>query len=524
MIQTMIHERRGEIVFLCILNAIVGILCIVPMYFMQKSIDSIVGNDKPRFIQFVLLYIFAYVFAFLMKIFVNKKFKNLEIELINETKKQFIHRIMGAKVNLLENMGPNSLCQKLLEDFGILEGNASELILNFTFSLSSALVGIYILFCYDYLILLILFPLSLIATLIINHSFEKSDEYSLAAQESRSSLNQMLRYGIIGARDIILYMKEKLFFQRFEALSEELMSSEKKSIKAQNISQISMNLSFNLLIGLLILFGGLRVGSGYLSIGALIAVIMYSHMITDPIFDIVDRQRELLTMKNSIKRINSLYAHLDEREPKNLTELKDVDLSYKDNIVLKDFNLKIQKGDVLRIFGKTGSGKSSIAKLITGIYLPVTGDLLINGEKDKTIAISSVFQSNTLFDASIEENIKFWQDLDDDTFNKIVEITHVGEIIEKYKDAKIGDEANKLSGGERTRILIARALAKESDLYIFDEISTGLDVHLFNEIIAQIMECLAGKTMIFIDHQEMDERYFTKTISLDRKAQSDSLN
>lgn len=187
---------------------------------------------------------------------------------------------------------------------------------------------------------------------------------------------------------------------------------DKKIVNIKNVSQALVSLLFNLIMAVLIFIGGMRVSQGNLSVGALIAIIMYASMITDPIFNIIENQKEISAFKNSVKRIDDTFEII-EKENINLIddfttiEFKDVSLNYGDNHILENFNLIINKGDKLKINGRTGSGKSTIAKLITNMYKPTTGNIYVDGKENKTISLSAVFQENKLFNMSIVDNITF---------------------------------------------------------------------------------------------------------------------
>lgn len=120
-------------------------------------------------------------------------------------------------------------------------------------------------------------------------------------------------------------------------------------------------------------------------------------MITDPIFNIIENQKEISTFKNSIKRIDDTLRNI-EKENINLVEdfstieFKDVSLNYGDNHILNNFNLVINKKDKLKINGRTGSGKSTIAKLITNMYKPTSGNVYVDGKENQAISLSAVFR------------------------------------------------------------------------------------------------------------------------------------
>lgn len=500
-----------------IVNIIVGIGTMIPIVFMQRSIDTLLDHRFNDFLISIGLYIGVYIFVQILRTYVSKRTSFLELGLINSMRVKLVRKILNTRIDLLEKQGGQFIHQRVMEDFSVLEGRIANLLMEFSLSLSSAIVGIIIFAYYDFILLIVLIPISFIATMIVNKTYEKADTYSVELQENKSNLNKEFRYIVVGGRDIILYMRNKYFFKRFDKATEKTIDVEKKNIELQNFSQNIVGISFNIMIGILILVGGFHIKDGTLSIGALVAVIMYNSMVTDPIFNLINNQKEFLAIKNAFKRINKIYGELKPLKDKKLVDLEsvrleDVCLSYEGNKVLDGFNLEIKKGERIKICGKTGSGKSSIAKIITGLYTQTSGRLLVNGEENNVCTMSSVFQNNVLFDDTVENNIKFFRDVSEEKYRKIIEMTHAEDILLKHQDDTIGEDGNKLSGGEKTRVFVARSLVQEADLYIFDEISTGLDEAIFQDMLEKIVEYLEGKTIIFIDHRYMDTKYFDKSI------------
>lgn len=520
MIIKIIKKRSLSLSLILLVNIVLGMLSIYPMIIMQKAIDTlIVQKNLNIFIKLAITYILIYIITYILKILTYNKAKYWEINFIRELRNIIITSILNAKSSSIEKIGENTLSQKFIEDLIVIENNMINLLLDFTFSISNFIIGILILLQNDIFITIIIFPITFISTLLIKYSYKYSNKVIELEKEAKFETNKFFYDSIIGSRDIIIFCKEKIFLKKFANLQNKSNQISKKAINIQNISQLITNLSFNVIIGLLVLIGGFRVVNASLTIGGLVAILMYNSMITDPIFNFVNHQKDLLNIKNSLARIDYNLNLIKKREEKIFSPLKNikfykVTLNFGDIKILDNFNFVINKGDIIRIEGKTGSGKSSIAKLLTDLYSVSSGEILINGNKKEKISISSVFQSNYLFDAKIEDNIRFLENVDDEKFYKVIEIAKVNEIIQKHENENIGDRANKLSGGERTRILIARALLKDSDLYIFDEISTGLDEKLFNEIVDDIINYLKDKTIIFIDHKSIDNKYFNKSISL----------
>lgn len=519
MIRDKYKKNFSKILLLFFAGIIIGCLSIFPMVFIQRLIDYLTVGNKIGFIKNIILYSLVYIFSNMVKIgFVNYGSK-LELDLNTNIREEIGESILATKMDLLEKAGHTNIFNLVIDDLKSLDDKFIPLVFDLGFSLSSFVIGSIIIIKYDYIMLFAMVGVSLISTVLIKNILKKSKLASEKSQIQRLSVMNKFFDIIVGARDIKLFNKEKVFTSEFKKENYKLNILDKKIVNVKNASQALLSLLFNLIMAVLIFIGGMRVGQGNLSVGALFAIILYASMVTDPIFNIIENQKEISAFRNSVKRIDETLERL-EKENLNLTqdfniiEFKDVSLNYGNNHVLKDFNLIIKKKDKVKINGRTGSGKSSIAKLITNMYKPTYGNIYVDGNKDQTISLSAVFQENKLFNMPIIDNITFKSEVDQEKLKEIIKICKLDEVIDKYSTKTIGFDASTLSGGEKTRVLLARALYKDCELYIFDEISTGLDESLFYEIFDDLMKYLESKTIIVIDHKYIDEKYFTKSISI----------
>ena len=224
---------------------------------------------------------------------------------------------------------------------------------------------------------------------------------------------------------------------------------------------------------------------------------------SERVFEILDTQPKIIDLPNAIE-LKSFEKNI---------EFKQVDFRYeKSEIVLKDINLEIKKGEILAIVGPSGAGKTSLADLIPRFYDVENGSLLIDGIDIRNIKISSlrgmmgiVTQETILFNDSIKNNIAYG--LKDIDFNKIVEASKAANAhifiqnLEMGYETIIGDRGMKLSGGERQRLSIARALLKNPPILILDEATSSLDTQ--SEILVQqaIERLMKGRTSIVIAHR-----------------------
>ncbi len=517
MIKNLYKNNKRKSILLFFSGFIVGLLSVIPMVLVQKVIDSLYLEEKYLFIKFVVFYVLIYITADLLHIFVFNWGSKFELRLNRDIKDKVVKRILDTTMSDLEKCGKSNIFNVIVDDLKELDGKLVKLMLGISFSFSAFIIGSIITISYDYVMLIIMLLISIIASSTIKRILLKSENAVKDSQNQRLILTNILYDIITGTRDIRLFSKRKSFLNEFSEENKNLVVYDKKILRIKNSSEVSVSFIFNLIMAVILLIGGFRVYYGDLSVGSLVAIIMYTSMITDPIFQVVDNQKELSTFKNAIKRLDDILGNMNADENVYVSdfdkvELKNIFLEYGDNCVFKDFNLVFHKGDKIKFHGKTGSGKSTLAKLITGLYKPTSGEILVDDKTGIFVQVSAVFQENKLFNLPIIDNITFKSTVDEERLHQIIKICRLEEVIEKYQSNNIGFDTSSLSGGEKTRVLLARALLINSELYILDEISTGLDEKLFYDIFDDVINYLGEKTVIVIDHKKINDEYFDAVI------------
>ncbi len=517
MIREKYLKNIHKIILVFIAGIMIGSFSIVPMILIQKVIDSLSIGESRLFIKNILLYAFIYILVDGLKILIMNIATKFELKLNKKIKEDIAGAVLSTQIDLLSEYGHSNAFNTIIDDIKDLDNKLIPLVFGLGFSISSCFIGAYIIITYDYMMLFVIICISVTSTVLIKKLLKRSDIAVKKSKDQRLYVINRLYDIIVGARDIKLFQKEEVFKEEFHQDNNILYDYDKKIINIKNSSQTAVSLLFNLIMATLILIGGFRVSRGDLSVGALVAIILYASMITDPIFNIMDNQKEISVFKNSIKRLDIIFSNITKEQASYQKEFKRIEcknicLSYENNRILKNFNTVIHHGDKIKMNGRTGSGKSSLVKLLTNTYKPSSGHILIDGKENFFASAAVVFQENKLFNTSILENIKFKSE--NKNLKKIIEICRLEEVIKKYESNDIGFDESTLSGGEKTRLFIARALCKECELYIFDEISTGLDEALFYAIFDDIMAFLEHKTVIVIEHKYLDDKYFNKFIDV----------
>ena len=255
-----------------------------------------------------------------------------------------------------------------------------------------------------------------------------------------------------------------------------------------------------------------------LTIGEIVAVITLLGKAYEPIAIFNVEYIDYKLNKQGLKRYLDL---LDLKDVSNIEsgkkikvngqiELKDVSFSYPNKKVLENINLTIDKNKVTAFVGETGSGKSTIIKLISGLIKPSKGEVLIDGTSLNEISLDSYYddltyisQDSVIFDGSLRENIVFDKKIDDRKIVNVLKLVSLEKFYENLKDGldtNLGEKGVLVSGGERQRIALARLFFDESKIIILDEATSQMDNITEKEVMKNITK-LKDKTIIIIAHR-----------------------
>lgn len=255
-----------------------------------------------------------------------------------------------------------------------------------------------------------------------------------------------------------------------------------------------------------------------LTIGEIVAVITLLGKAYEPIAIFNVEYIDYKLNKQGLKRYLDL---LDLKDVSNIEtgkkikingqiELKDVSFSYPNKKVLENINLTIDKNKVTAFVGETGSGKSTIIKLISGLIKPSKGEVLIDGTSLNEISLDSYYddltyisQDSVIFDGSLRENIVFDKKIDDKKIVNVLKLVSLEKFYENLKDGldtNLGEKGVLVSGGERQRIALARLFFDESKIIILDEATSQMDNITEKEVMKNITK-LKDKTIIIIAHR-----------------------
>lgn len=360
------------------------------------------------------------------------------------------------------------------------------------------------------------------------------NEKSTVIQQQLSKLTSISQEVFSGIRVVKSYGKEDQFNEYFASESEDFKA------KSMNLAKINayffplMILLINLSTLIVLLVGGYQVGKGGVTAGNIAEFIIYVNMLTWPVTSIGWIASIIQEAEASQARINQLLAVKPELPTGNINlkncvgdiRFDNVSFTYPDTGIqaLKNINLHIQSGERVAIVGKTASGKSTLAELLLGMYLPVSGHISIDGNDLRDINktdlrnfIGYVPQDVFLFSDTVTHNITFGKPAKNhEEAALFAEHASVKEDILRLPqqfDTIVGERGVTLSGGQKQRISIARALIKGPEIVILDDSLSAVDTETEQRILNYLNTALAGKTAIIITHRlssliDFDRIYF----------------
>ncbi len=383
-------------------------------------------------------------------------------------------------------------------------------------------VGLF-LFCVNpVLSVTVLIPIPVIA-IIIKKSLRKFKKLKWHTWRRSSSMNSVINDALMGVRVVKAFGKEDKELERFNEKSRLLYENRVREGVAS--AKVFPVLSWIMALGGLMVWGigGYQVVGGRLTFGELMSFVGYLSLLYGPVNFMVKTFDWFTSCMNSAQRIFEIIDRppdITEKENpveidklKGDVELRKVTFSYEANrTVLRNVSFSVKNGEMIGLVGHSGAGKSTITNIITRLYDVNDGEVLIDGVNVKELSFRSlrsnigmVLQETFLFSGTVAENIAYGNP--DATLDEIIgaaKKAHAHEFIVNLPDGyqtELGTRGVDLSGGEKQRISIARAILMDPAILIFDEATSSLDTKTEHQIQEAMEELIKGRTTIAIAHR-----------------------
>lgn len=526
------QAKHRDVLLATVYSILNKIFDIAPPLLIGMTVDVVVKNEKSfvaklgytemmdQILIIALLTIVVWVlesfFEFLLKI----KWRNLAQDIQSDLRIDTYDHVQKIELSYFENKSTGNLISIMNDDVNQLErflnDGANSLI-----QVVTTVVSIGIIFFYFSPVIAALSFIPVPIVLLGSYLFQKKIEAKYINVRGQAGLlNSVLNNNLLGISTIKSYCAEKFELNRVMTESLKYVHSNYEAIKISSL--FSPLIRMVILCGFLItmVLGAYYVKTGELEVGSYSVLIFLTQRLLWPLtalgqtYDLF--QRAMASANRIFDLMETPLGIVDGKEElgpiQGNVNFENLDFSYEETKVLKNISIKVESGKTIAIVGATGSGKSTLVKLLLRFYEIDSGMISIDGiniqdtsQNSLRKEISYVGQDNYLFHGTVKENIAYAeQSFDMDSIIKAAKMAEAHEFIDQLPngyDTLVGERGQKLSGGQRQRISIARAILKNSPIFVFDEATSAVD----NETEAAIQRSLdritKTKTTIVIAHR-----------------------
>ncbi len=515
------------------------IISICSSYFVQGIIDTYIPSGTYQTLSILavgllIAYVFNSIFSYGQNFLLNVLGQRLSIDL----NLQYIRHIFELPMEFFVTRRTGEITSRFSDASRIIDALASTVISLFLDLAIVIVMGLVLAAQNTTLfgITLLALPVYAIVILGFTKKFEKLNDEQM---ESNAVLSSSVIEDIQGIETIKALNSEDTRYRRIDSQFVNYLKKSFKYSKTESL-QTALKTFIQLSLNVIILWVGARVVmQGEMSIGQLMTFNALLSYFIDPLQNIINLQPRLQSASVAQNRLNEVYQVQSEFNAdtsiqnsaalEGMIEYKHVDYRYGYGTdVLKDINLKIKPDEKLAIVGMSGSGKSTMmVKLLVDFFSPSKGEVTLNGHATSEVNkhtlrsyVNYVPQTPYIFSGTVKENLLLGcrADISEEEVIKACQIAGIDQEIANLPlqfETKLDENAKILSGGQKQRLTIARALLSPAKVFIFDEVTSGLDTITEKRVVDNLMK-LKDKTIIFIAHRLAIAERADKVVVIDK--------
>ena len=531
--------KYKSLIFQLAIGLLAGsLLSLVFPFLTQSIVDVGIQNQDLNFIYLILL---AQVMLFIGKtgIEVIRSWillhlsTRINISIISD----FFIKLMKLPISFFDTRMTGDIMQRI-NDHHRIEQLLTNSSLNTLFSLVNLIIFSIVLLCYDYRLFLVYLTGAIVYIVWISFFLKKRKELDYKRFSQVSQEQSKVIELINGMQEIKMHNAERQKRWGWEFLQVKLFKVQIKSLSLEQWQSVGGNF-INQMKDILVSFLAAKlVLTGNLTLGMMLSVQYIIGQLNSPLMQLIEFIKQSQDAKISLERLGEIHDKEDEDSheeqyvteiPQNDIALNNVSFRYtgSDAFVFENLNLSIPYQKTTAIVGASGSGKTTLLKLLMKFYDPNTGEVKIGNTDMKNISsrlwrdhCGVVMQEGYVFNDTIANNIAIGEEtVDKQKLRKAIEIANIKDFIESLPlsyNTKIGNEGVGISGGQKQRLFIARAVYKSPDFIFFDEATSALDANNEKIIIENLEQFFKGKTAIVIAHRLSTVKHADKIVVLDK--------
>lgn len=524
-VSNIIRQERKKFMWIALLSLIVTATNWAMPLLLKTTIDAGIMDKNIRVVWQMLAAQFAFFIGFMLAGNVSNLLSTragirIDVAFVSA----YFHKLIKLPMHFFDIGRRTELIQKL-GDLSRISTFMTDNLLSIGFALLNVIVFSALLLVYNYEVFLIFIAFSFVSFVYNTYFIRKRKYVDYAGFTLNSERNNAVQEMVLGMTEIKINHAQQARISIWQRLEDKV---NRLRIKTLYIDYYMSNGASTL--------GRLRditltgicaflVIRDNMTMGTMMMVSFLLGQLSVPINELLAFMKNMQDAHLSALRLNEIFGKHNESEDGSLSlngkrierGLRFVNVSFKyagisNSYVLKNINLEIPVGKVTAIVGASGSGKTTLLKLMLGFYYPVVGDLYVDDYKMKDVDMDTwrdrcgvVMQDGRIFSGTVAENIAFADETPDPM--RLQEAARIAAIEERIKvlpmgyHTRIGETGINLSGGEKQRIFIARAVYKQPDFVFFDEATSSLDANTERTILSNLQKFYQGRTVLIIAHR-----------------------
>ena len=521
----MVSNHWKRLVFAMLCMVVVAGATTASAYLVKPMLDDIFINQNRTKLFFIPCLAILIFFMKGLGTYGQEYFMNYVGEdIIRQFRNNLFEKIVDLPLSFYHREKTGVLMARITNDVNIVKGMVSNAVTTLLRDIFTVIGLMGVIFYMDWKLAMgafLILPAAFYPIVIFGRRVRR---FSTGCQETMADLNTFLHEVFTGIKVVKIFTLEHFEKKRFKKQTMKLFRLEMKSAIAKSLSSPVMEFLGGLGIAFIIWFGGSRVISGASTTGTFFAFLTAVMLLYDPV-------KKLSKLNNTIQEglaaVTRIFAIIDEvsditesENPRPMgknsfdVRFEGVSFSYEGmgNPVLKDIDLTVEPGEILALVGMSGGGKTSLVNLIPRFYDCTKGKIMVGGMDVREVAlndlrrqISIVTQEPILFNETVLDNIRYGRmDATDQDVESAAKDAYAHDFIMGFPDGydtSLGELGSRLSGGEKQRICIARALIKDAPILILDEATSALDAESERVVQKALANLMKGRTTFVIAHR-----------------------
>ncbi len=512
-------NRDAEGVALVLLNALIAICTTYFAVITREVVDAAQSGDNGLLKKKVFILLMAIIIQMLARIsdYIIAAISQGKAEIALKT--SVFSKILYGKYADMTRYHSGELMTRLTSDVTLVSETTISIVPSLTLNIVKILTSAIALLQIDKMFAIVFIGCGILFGLVAIFFRGPLKKYHRVIQEKDGKIRSFMQETIENLFAVKVFGIEERMIKRS---GKRQLAHYKAKLKRRVFSVIAaIGFSFAFAMGFLaaVAYGAYGISKGSMTFGAVISMVLLVNQFQSPVLGVANIVPAFFSMTASAGRL----MEITENESADILEsnlsyddfnsikVSDLCFGYEDENVINNANFVINKGDFVGIKGPSGVGKTTLFKLLTGLFKPDSGKIVVqtkNGDKEASAlrsVISFVPQDNLLFSGSIRENLTLLnKNADDEQIERALKISCSDDFIKGLPDGidtVLGENGSGISQGQAQRIAVARALISGRKLLLFDESTSALDAETEGEFIKRLKEC-EDLTVLFISHRE----------------------